>query len=408
MKKTLGFGFTLVELLQIICNVICKILSFFFTGEKNMKKTLRFGFTLVELLVVIAIIGALIALLLPAVQAAREAARRMQCTNHLKQIGIAVHNFHDTNTALPPICLFADRPTILMFLWSFVEQQALHDRALELDLYRRASTAVTMTDTAVRKSNADLIASHPDFADGMNSVNFYRCPSSHGGKPALKVLDSRRGPVADYVAVVSKNSALYGVSWWRYYSVYDQNPGANRFHETFASPFTLQRLTFTTCVIAEGTAQDKGTGNAFNSQGITDWKLEKTIATWQDGTSNQVIFIEKHIPEWAYGKDGNPANSWDGGYQMTFASESCGNVGRIICNTANLFARGRQDSGRPSETVNQNLMTHEGQQMIGSSHPGIVNALLGDGSVGPWAITTNPNICAKLAHRFDGELVEKP
>lgn len=83
------------------------------------------GFTLVELLVVIAIIGVLVALLLPAVQAAREAARRTSCTNQMRQWGIAMHNYHDTNMQLPLGSTSTPRRTYVMFLWPFIEQTSL-------------------------------------------------------------------------------------------------------------------------------------------------------------------------------------------------------------------------------------------------------------------------------------------
>jgi len=93
----------------------------------------RGGFTLVELLVVIAIIGVLVGLLLPAVQAAREAARRMQCSNNFKQLGLALHNYHDTNNKLPPRIggdAFALNytPSGIIRLLPFIEQAPLYNQ----------------------------------------------------------------------------------------------------------------------------------------------------------------------------------------------------------------------------------------------------------------------------------------
>jgi prepilin-type N-terminal cleavage/methylation domain-containing protein len=102
------------------------------------KRAARAAFTLVELLVVIAIIGVLVALLLPAVQAARESARRIQCTNNLKQLALAVHNYESTYKILPPSIQFAVGqdpsrsalfgPNWIIMILPFMEQQPLYEK----------------------------------------------------------------------------------------------------------------------------------------------------------------------------------------------------------------------------------------------------------------------------------------
>ncbi len=138
--------------------------------------TRRRGFTLVELLVVIAIIGVLVALLLPAVQAAREAARRSSCSNNLKQLGLAAHNFHDTNKKFPPGSLMAGagqgrKIGSLTFLLPFIEQDNLYDQiTATIDLGPSVNDA-----SAQSWSNESAYPGLKDLAK--NQVPTFLCPS---------------------------------------------------------------------------------------------------------------------------------------------------------------------------------------------------------------------------------------
>ena len=138
---------------------------------KLSRKSSR-GFTLIELLVVIAIIAILIALLLPAVQQAREAARRTQCKNNLKQLALAVHNYHDTNNTFPPGYIFAPpnhvtRSALTMIL-PYIEQG---------NLYQSIDHSVPMFNGPTGY-NATVLAAN--VAAAATIIPAFLCPSSVG------------------------------------------------------------------------------------------------------------------------------------------------------------------------------------------------------------------------------------
>jgi prepilin-type N-terminal cleavage/methylation domain-containing protein len=302
-------------------------LGFDIADRRSKLRTGRPGFTLVELLVVITIIGILIALLLPAVQAAREAARRAQCTNNLKQLALAVHGYHDSYQVFPAskIQYGADPYKDLLMPWTvailpYAEQKALYD------LWDSSVSA-----SALGKNNGNQKVRQ-------SCLKLFTCPSDQVRPGLLVASFSSSEPMAP--------GSYRGVSG-RSYGWYKDCPdkcGTFDWSEEYKPLADNARIGW------------RGPLHIVHRQVYHD-----SIANVRDGTSNTLLIGEFHLPETR--RDWGNFWAWSGV------------TGVVMNNSWNLRA--------PMDFTQceKEWPNYKCNRSWGAYHPGALNWALADGSV---------------------------
>ena len=348
----------------------------------SSRKRRRTGFTLVELLVVIAIIGILVALLLPAVQAAREAARRMSCSNNIKQLGIACHNYLDVYKTFPmsygrisggtAIWNEPANPTTRQTSWimgslPFLEQKPLYDRIdFNIDVTldpRNTVNGGTITNPA-NPSNAWV---------ARQVIPGLICPSD--GATRFKVLGGRTNRLQNGAAwAVTNYKGVCGANWqWGTYRVQPPSPLA-------ATPFGLQ----------SGDGLDTGNGIFYRATNATRFCVTRVGAVI-DGTSN-TLMIGEAIPAWC-------THTWWWWFNGTTATTAIPLNARAQC------AAGVNNPNKASGLVACATDWNNNYSFM-SMHPGGGQFCLADGSVRFLSDTIDINNYRSLATMATGETAQ--
>lgn len=321
----------------------------------------RRAFTLVELLVVIAIIGVLVGLLLPAVQAAREAARRMQCSNNLKQLGLAAHNFESTLKGLPPLRLADNWATWAAIILPYCEQGNV------LTLWDIKKRYFQQTPQAVRQN-----------------IPFYFCPSRRGVPSTYSQGDVRNAVTAfpDTPGGLSDYAASCG-------TVYTNYDGA------IVECIRNGPPTIIVNSVTRAIEQDTGARSTLQTI-VESWKPRVRFGDITDGTSNTILWGEKHVRQTQLSGRGEDRSVFNGDQEIGPVSREAGHVldarGQVVSGSERPLAKGPLDAFRPSN-------------IFGSYHPGICQFALCDGSVRNISISVDLEVLARLAARNDGKVV---